>query len=65
MADKDKANLDCLEEDDEFEEFPAEGKCYSIWKMISMAIRPHACVAYVFTLYTKHVFFRVRSRMDW
>lgn len=26
MADKDKANLGCLEEDDEFEEFPVEGK---------------------------------------
>lgn len=27
-ADKDKANLGCLEEDDEFEEFPVEGnKC--------------------------------------
>lgn len=29
MADKDKAHLGCLEEDDEFEEFPAEGKRYT------------------------------------
>lgn len=29
MADKDKAHLGCLEEDDEFEEFPAEGKRHS------------------------------------
>ena len=28
MADKDKANLGCLEEDDEFEEFPVEGNCH-------------------------------------
>lgn len=31
MADKDKnPNLGCLEEDDEFEEFPVEGKFYFI-----------------------------------
>lgn len=36
MADKDKANLGCLEEDDEFEEFPVEGKAFASFSMCDL-----------------------------
>lgn len=52
MADKDKAHLGCLEEDDEFEEFPAEGK-----RAIDSRPRAHG-VATVNALFTtKHVIY--------
>lgn len=51
MAEKDKAHLGCLEEDDEFEEFPAEGKHYSqLFYWMALYGRMHdVCV------YTEHL----------
>lgn len=41
MADKDKAHLGCLEEDDEFEEFPAEGKFRFLPQTKLVSMRQH------------------------
>lgn len=59
MADKDKAHLGCLEEDDEFEEFPAEGELFcAIQFNLDGILFATMCVC----LHRKSF---VVSRMDW
>lgn len=55
MADKDKANLGCLEEDDEFEEFPVEGTHFSL--TIFFVTRHQRCVEVILSFSERFVCF--------